>query len=142
VLFLFAVAGIAQAGGMWRARRRAQRWSAEREAELVQSLRKRLAGLDGWRAGAEVRWLLVEVVRRRGLARLMRLGEGMRNLTRREEEFVIHLAAGLRTKEFARIHRLSSGHVYNLSSSVRRKLHVPEAVELSDFIMATQRKGE
>ena len=66
----------------------------------------------------------------------------MRNLTRREEEFVIHLAAGLRTKEFARIHRLSSGHVYNLSSSVRRKLQVPESVELSDFIMAKQRKGE
>ena len=142
VLFLVAVGGIAQAGGMWRARRRAQRWSAEREVELVQSLRKRLAGLDGRRAGAEVRWLLVEVVRRRGLARLMRLGEGMRNLTRREEEFVIHLAAGLRTKEFARIHRLSSGHVYNLSSSVRRKLQVPESVELSDFIMAKQRKGE
>ena len=142
VLFLVGVGGIIQAGGMWRARRRAQRWSAEREAELVQSLRKRLAGLNGRRAGAEVRWLLVEVVRRRGLARLLSLGEGMRNLTRREQEFIIHLAAGLRTKEFARIHRLSASYVYNLSHSIRRKLHVPEAVELPDWIAAHQRKGE
>ena len=83
--------------------------------------------------------MLVAALRRRGLARLQGLGDGIRNLTRREEEFVMHLAAGLRTKEFARIHRLSASYVYNLSSSVRRKLQVPDSVELADFILSNER---
>jgi DNA-binding CsgD family transcriptional regulator len=141
-LFLLAVGGMVQAWQLWRARRRAQGWSTEREAELMASLRNRIAGLRGAQSQAGARWLLMEVLRRRGLSRLLSLGEGMRNLTRREQEFIIHLAAGLRTKEFARIHRLSASYVYNLSHSIRRKLHVPEAVELPDWIAAHQRKGE
>ena len=141
-LFLLAVGGMVQAWQLWRARRRAQGWSTEREAELMASLRSRIAGLRGAQSQAGARWLLMEVLRRRGLSRLLSLGEGMRNLTRREQEFIIHLAAGLRTKEFARIHRLSASYVYNLSHSIRRKLHVPEAVELPEWIAAHQRKGE
>ena len=141
-LFLLAVGGTVRAWQLWRARRRAQGWSAEREAELMASLRSEVAGLRGAPFQAGARWLLMEVLRRRGLSRLLSLGEGMRQLTRREQEFIIHLAAGLRTKEFARIHRLSASYVYNLSHSIRRKLYVPEAVELPDWIASHQRKGE
>jgi len=139
LLFFIALCGTFQASCLWRARRKARKWSPEREGELVQVLRKQIANKQGlwWRM--EARWLLVEVLRRRGFARLLRLGDGVRNLTRREEEFVMHLAAGLRTKEFARIHRLSAGHAYNLSSSVRRKLQVPDSVELADFILSNER---
>lgn len=139
LLALVTAGCVVPARGLGRARRKALRWNPEREGELVHALRKQVPGANDRPAGAELRWMLVAALRRRGLARLQGLGDGIRNLTRREEEFVMHLAAGLRTKEFARIHRLSASYVYNLSSSVRRKLQVPDSVELADFILSNER---
>jgi DNA-binding CsgD family transcriptional regulator len=59
---------------------------------------------------------------------------GFGALNARERAFLEHVALGQRSKDFARLHGLSAGYVYNLSSSVRAKLHVPENQDLAQWL--------
>ena len=59
---------------------------------------------------------------------------GFGTLNARERAFLEHVALGQRSKDFARLHGLSAGYVYNLSSSVRAKLNVPENQDLAQWL--------
>ncbi len=81
-----------------------------------------------------LRWSIIDLMRQREGGRLLTRFPGWESMSERERAFLQFLANGNRSKEFARQHQLSAGYVYNMSSSIRRKMEVPEGMELSDWV--------
>lgn len=58
------------------------------------------------------------------------------------ERELVHLTLqGMTPKEIARFKGVSGFHIYNVRSKVRRKLEVPENMELEDFLRAGNAKN-
>ena len=103
----------------------------------------RVAPPQGWKGWLpweqmRLRWAVLARIRMNPMISFPSSLSGWSELTEREQAFLTFLASGSRAKEFARNHQLSAGYVYNMGSSIRRKLQVPESVELSDWIRNQQ----